>query len=111
MKTKILLVMMMIILLASCGNNTTKPVAQNEETVKMSDGIKDYGNGVYYFDYTDSNFGEELSLFIGQHPKLRMVSFASNDDGSIAFPSGGTDGYFVKFEPSTPCPCDTIKKK
>lgn len=109
MKTKILLGII-IIILTGCGNNTPKQVIQNEQTVKMADGIKDYGNGVYYFDYTRSKFGEQLSLFIGQHTELRIVSFASNNSGSIGFPSGGTDGYFVCFESRTPCPCDTIKK-
>lgn len=97
MKTNFLLAMM-IIFLASCVNNTPKPAVQNEETVQTADGIKDYGNGVYYFDYTKSEFGEQLSLFIGQHPKLRMVSFTSDNNGSFSLPSGGTDGYFVKFE-------------
>lgn len=101
---------MVIIVLAGCQNAIKTPVAQDEQKVKMDDNIKDYGNGVYYFNYTDSDFGEQLSLFIGQHPELRMVSFASDNDGSIAFPDGGTKGYFVKFEQNDPCPCDTIKR-
>lgn len=105
MKTNFLLAIMMIVLLASCVNNTSKPTVQNEKTVKTAYGIKDYGNGVYYFDYTKNEFGEQLSLFIGQHPELRMVSFASDNDGKVALPSGGTAGYFVKFEP-----CDAPKK-
>lgn len=109
-KFVVLCIVVMMIAIVGCVNNTSKSAVQNEQTVKTADGIKNYGNGVYYFDYTKSNFGEQLSLFIGQHPELRMVSFAPYNAGSIALPSGGTDGYFVKFEKTTSCPCDTIKK-
>ncbi|MEI7919396.1 MAG: hypothetical protein WCH65_04260 [bacterium] len=123
MKTNILVAAIIIFILASCGNTQTK--TQQTKTIVGKDGkeyvvagsisqysptieegkITPFGNGMYYFGFVEDNFGKQLSLFIDQHPELRMVSFTTNDRKN-----GFTIGYFVKFEPVVnPCPCDTIK--
>jgi hypothetical protein len=124
MKTKIFLAIIMMIIVAGCGNEQK----QNTKTITGQDGkqyvvvdslpqkvsptiqadeITDFGNGVYYFKYHQSDFGTHLSSFIRQHTELRMVAFAPNDRTGY----GKTSGYFVYFEPNVPCPCDTIQKE
>jgi len=51
----------------------------------------DYGNYVYYFPVSGADFGNSLSAFIEKHPKLRIVTSAS--DGAVVY--GPTVGYFV----------------
>jgi len=53
--------------------------------------IVDYGNGVYYFEATEAVFGNALSKFISEHPKLQVITMAPNDTGGHGF----TLGYFV----------------
>lgn len=61
--------------------------------------IIDYGNGVYYFDGTGSDYLNTLSYFIGSHPDLRLVSEASDNRGhGGAFDRSQTQGYIVVFE-------------
>lgn len=53
--------------------------------------IINYGNGVYYFEQTEDDFGKALSKFIAEHPELRLVVIS----GEIY----DQEGYFVIFEP------------
>lgn len=70
----------------------------------MSDGVIDYGNGVYYFPYTSALFGNKLSAFIKEHEQLELVGLASNGTGGY----GTNKGYFVYFRERGPCICQDM---
>lgn len=55
--------------------------------------VVDYGNGVYYFDGTETKFGSSLSAFISEHPDMELVSMVGDDTDGY----GSTKGYFVVF--------------
>jgi len=38
--------------------------------------IKDYGNGILWFDCYGDKFGNTLSKYRSEHPELRVVSIA-----------------------------------
>lgn len=89
-------VVMTLFIVQSCS------LAGNKENVKPIDNIEavqasviDYGNGVFYFDKTESAFGNTLSSFIKTHPDLELVSIAG-DATSGAY--GSEKGYFVVFK-------------
>lgn len=74
------------LLVAGCDS------ARNPKNVKrVVTSEINYGNGVYYFPYTESDFGNALSSFIQEHPEYEVVSMASN--GTTAY--GVNQGYFV----------------
>lgn len=60
-----------------------------------SGGVIDYGNGVYYFSFSEAAYGKALSEFMGEHPDLKLVSQAGDGTGF----HGNDRGYFVVFEP------------
>lgn len=60
-------------------------------------GIIEYGSGVYYFDYINAAFGNQLAAFIHDHPELELVEM------TVDTRDGGDSGYFVVFRPSEPC--------
>lgn len=84
--------MMMVVLLilatacerASDPENVGKPVMT---------GVIDYGNGVYYFPYTEAKFGNSLSQFLLQQTDLELVAMAGDGNGS----HGSDLGYFAVF--------------
>jgi uncharacterized protein YpmB len=55
-----------------------------------------YGNGVYYFNVVEEEFGKELSEFIEKNPGLELVAIAPNDAYSF---NRWVKGYFVVFRP------------
>lgn len=78
--------------------------ASNPENVRpttSSGDITDYGNGVYYFDYTNNAFGNKLSAYLEAHPDLELVEIAPN--GTSGY--GADDGYFVIFRDAECCKC------
>ena len=58
-----------------------------EKEVKIP---KDYGNGVYYFDCTDQEFGESLSAFLEDGTK-EVSTIVNNSTGNY----GQDKGYYV----------------
>ncbi|MEK7465513.1 MAG: hypothetical protein AAB631_01925 [Patescibacteria group bacterium] len=67
--------------------------ADNDNVRTVTTSITDYNNGVYYFNSTEEDFGNELSSFIYEHPEMEFVSMAPDD----ATANGYTLGYFVVF--------------
>ena len=59
----------------------------------LSSKVTDYGNGVYYFSTTGFDFARCLSLFIKEHPNLKLSAMAANGAGY----RGIDKGYFVVF--------------
>ena len=60
--------------------------------------VVNYGNDVYYFPYTEADFGNQLSAFTEQHHELTLVSVASDDRCGEGYEGGRTCGYFVVFK-------------
>lgn len=56
--------------------------------------VKDFGNGVLYFEYNGSDFGYALSSWIGDHRDYKVIQIV--EDGTDAY--GSTHGYFVVVE-------------
>lgn len=63
-----------------------------KKKIETSD-IVSYGNGVYYFPFTEEEFGKALSLFIQENPNLQLLSFSG--DGTDGY--GKDIGYFAVF--------------
>jgi hypothetical protein len=75
--------------LVGCVNQANNP--KNVAPVAIEQGIINYGNGVYYFDYVGAEFGNALATFIRQHPDYQVITVTM--DGSYGY--GKTAGYFV----------------
>jgi len=64
--------------------------------------VRYYGNGVYYFPFTDDEYREILSTFIGSHTNLEFIS-AEGDvvskypDNYSNYNYGATVGHTVYF--------------
>lgn len=78
-----------VILLSGC---TPSPKAGDVQKDASASEVVDFGNGVYNFPYSGTDFDNALSAFIGSHPDLRLVSFAGYTDTQ-----GYTKGYHVVF--------------
>ena len=104
-KIVVLCVAVMMITIAGCVQSVEQE--GNKKPTIIENTITDFGNGVYYFDYVTSEFGNQLSQIIVDHQKLKVVTITPNDRGG----HGYTTGYFVITEPRIPCPCDTISTK
>ncbi len=91
-----LVVVSMAFFLVGCENDASDPKnvdAKNIPAAETSAGVLCYGNGVYYFPYTEAEYGNALSRFIKDHPELELVD--ATGDGHHA--SGIDRGYFVVF--------------
>lgn len=77
--------------------NVAKSVVgeQASRTVMLVD---NHGNNVYYFASTGTRFGNSLSLFLKEHPDLKVSAMTANaiDAGRGVL---SDRGYFVVFEP------------
>lgn len=66
--------------------------AGNTENVRQSAGTPlDYGNGVYYFPFTEADFGNALSAYLEQNPETRPSSIVPDKDHTYV------RGYWVVF--------------
>lgn len=72
-----------------------KQMSQVPSYGDLMSGVKDYGEGVYYFPFTKSEFGKALAQFLRAHKDLKVSAIPGDEDN----PAGKTDGYFVVFEP------------
>ena len=100
MKKLIFLSCLIALAFVSCSTPTKEVIDENGNvhTVLSTDAdITNYGNGVYYFNYTSRTFAEALSAFVAEHPELELVSFSGN--GSSVY--GVDQGYFVVFKKRT----------
>jgi hypothetical protein len=85
---RLLFVLSSLLIIAACNDaSDPKNVVQ---TKPASDVVVDYGNGVYYFDYTRASFGNALSKFLSEH-NCRVEAVAG--DGTALY--GVDEGYFV----------------
>jgi hypothetical protein len=90
----IVLVLVILVLLFVVVINKKNPAADPKNVGKIStSAVVDYGNGVYYFNYTGTGFGNALSTFLSEHRELELLSMTG--DGTGAY--GSDDGYFVVF--------------
>jgi hypothetical protein len=107
-KCLLLGIMTFLITFASCdvkfdqgiGESTeqyTQRIQTEEANRRLSEGITDFGNGVYYFPYLRSTFAKNLSDFIANHPELEYVN-STGDGTRYGMRTGGIEqGYFVVF--------------
>ncbi|MDO8669543.1 MAG: hypothetical protein Q7K65_04585 [Candidatus Buchananbacteria bacterium] len=98
MKKYLALVIIVVIIVCSGCNDAANPgnVAYNDMAIHPPIGINavvNYQNGVYYFPFTESEYGNALSLFNAIHPELEVTAMSPNDTGGY----GRTVGYFVTF--------------
>jgi hypothetical protein len=92
--SSILLVASLAILIGCDGAAKKENVAQRQvQQVQSVNKVVDYGNGVYYFPFLQSDFANELSAFIGQHPELELVAMTGNGNDLY----GANLGYFTYF--------------
>jgi hypothetical protein len=98
-KCLLLGIMVFLITFASC-ESTEQQIQRlqiEEEDSRLSEGITDFGNGVYYFPYVRSTFAKNLSNFIANHPELEYV----NSTGDVYNAKTGSIvrsiGYVVVF--------------
>ena len=82
------IIIVAIALTAGCYSYAGHP----ENVAKDSKSCKEisYRNGVYFFECTSADFANGLSGFIGEHPDLKLISFAPDPDSG--------KGYIVVFE-------------
>ena len=69
-------------------------VAPNARSVQPSGQTVDYGNGVFYFAFTDDQFGNGLSDFVKNNPNWHIVSVCGNVQGVYTHSPEGM-GYWV----------------
>ena len=62
--------------------------------------VVNYGNGIYFFPYTGSDFGNACSQFLGQHPELEIAGIAIDEEKDAA--QKRANGYFVYFRKKCP---------
>jgi len=91
-KVFFLVVIGSILLLSACDSTADH---KNIVTNKDATNVVNYGNGVYYFNYTRANFANTLSSFIAYHSELELVAITGN--GTAGY--GKDAGYFVVFRP------------
>ena len=120
MKTKLFLSITMIALIFnSCSYQQKKTVLGQDGKAyvvidEKPDPIKKFGNGIYYYQFTDhesyyicKEFGPALAEFITKHPEEKIVIISplleKGDQNDVA-------GYWIITEPRVACPCDTTKK-
>ena len=89
---KLVCIGLLVALFVACSE---RPQTKTEYAIVDQDGrIKNYGNNVYYFDFTSiDEFGTALSNFSEEHKELEREAIASYDGGG----GRGTLGYFVTF--------------
>lgn len=90
------LLAVVMLLAVGCGYDPLDPAdpTNAKRTREMAwANIVHYGEGVYYFDSVDANFGNALADFVANHQDLELISVAPNDNKG----SGYTTGYFVVF--------------
>lgn len=76
------------------------PIADDPKNInQINFSPLDYGNNVYYFSTIGAEFGNALSGFLKNHPELRLLSIAPDENGRKDGRFVGTiSGYFVIFE-------------
>ena len=83
-----------IAVIPGCALNGSDPGNADNVGNSSPNAVVDYHNGVYFFPYTGSEFGNTLSHFIAQHPHLELASIApySKPANKVTI-----NGYFVVF--------------
>ncbi|MFA5013265.1 MAG: hypothetical protein WC520_01735 [Candidatus Paceibacterota bacterium] len=87
-----------ILLAALCIGCTDKspansPANSNNVLASPLGGAPYYGNGVYYFPFTDANFGNQLAGVLKQRVELKILASALDVEGS-----GVEHGYWIIFQ-------------
>ena len=93
----VLIISLFGILTTGCVPSADDPknvTTKNVEVEYVRNGIVDYGNDVYYFNYTEAAFGNAVSKFREDNPELELITSASDDTDGY----GHTAGYFVFFK-------------
>lgn len=70
------------------------------DSAKLEDPkIRNYGNGVYYFDYNREKFAPIISKFLKENSNLELITLSGNGTGigMTADEQGQDCGYFVFF--------------
>ena len=88
---------LVLCLAIGCGSGAADP--ENVGRGITTGTVIDYGNGVHYFAVTESDFGNQLSVFIAEYSELRIVTVA----GDGAAYSGANVGFFVITRPASEC--------
>lgn len=82
------IVIIMVLVMVGCVDTAKEGGKQYQSNI----GIRDYGNGVFYFNYTEGDFAKALSGFSETH---KVISICPNTPPSS---QGGAFGYFVVAE-------------
>jgi hypothetical protein len=82
-------IVMVTISCISCKDEKVQPTTSVQIVAPV-----DFGNGVYYFECKQAQYGASLSFFIGLHTELELIAMAADDYQGY----GQTKGYFVYFK-------------
>jgi len=100
-KGSFLLLLLLTISVSGCGWFKDSDAADPENVGKPTPNfVVDYGNGIYFFPYTGSDFGNACSHFLGQHPNLEIAGIAIDEESDGA--KKRANGYFVYFRKKHP---------
>ncbi len=96
---KLLVLSLVALVFAACSSPSPVKEAVGEDgkvysALSPDADIQDYGNGVYYFNYTRKDFAKVLSAFIADHPELEFVSMTGDGTDFHGFDAG----YFLLFK-------------
>ena len=83
-----------IAVIPGCSLNGSDPRNADNVGASSPNAVVDYHNGVYFFPYRGSEFGNTLSHFIAQHPHLELASIAPY---STPVDYAEIKGYFIVF--------------
>ncbi|MEK7653951.1 MAG: hypothetical protein AAB345_01555 [Patescibacteria group bacterium] len=92
--------------LVGCMEDKAANVSNVASAYSSTSKIVDYGNGVFYFPYTEAEFGNALSAFLKEHPEWELVTFDGNPDKNKK--AGWLFGYFVGFRKKQ-LPAESVK--
>ena len=98
MKRFLLLIVPTLFLLAACDQAADPKNVVGYDNTVQGNMFVDYGNGVFYFPYTEADFGNKLAQFRKQHSEWHIVAVTGNGTGY----NGVDQGYWVI--------CDAVQK-
>lgn len=105
---KILFLSLMALMFGACAPSPTKEVINQDgevRTVLSPDAdIRDYGNGIIYFNYYGRWFIPLFSAFLGENREIEIISI-------FQIRSGDLDGYLVYFKGKVTSPMKVISEE
>ncbi|MEK9131566.1 MAG: hypothetical protein AAB447_01505 [Patescibacteria group bacterium] len=108
-------VLALTFIVSGCDPASVKKTVSSSE--QRGEKVLSYGSNVFYFPYTRTEFGKQLSQFLELHPEKEVTAMTPDivrmmgnkilsQDNPVPFDSdwGGCVGYFVTFRDKTPTP-------